>query len=286
MKKKLIVITGQTATGKTSLAAKYAIRNKGELVSCDSRQIYKYLDIVTGKDRKIIRGVPIWLYDLADPKEYFSSYQYGTFALDAVKDIVKRNKTPIIVGGTYFYLKHLLYGIGTHGEPDWKLRKQLDLKTVNEFRKMLHALDPKSLASMNDSDRANPRRLMRRIELAHSKHPPQSSSPNSLFDQFDTKIIGLKFQNVENLKNQVVRRVEERLRLGALQEVETLLKKKYLETDPGLKTIGYKQLIDYLKGRISKDDAIEMWITNEVQYAKRQFVFMKKDKNIKWKTVD
>ena len=284
--KKLIVITGQTATGKTSLAVRYAEKLNGELINCDSRQIYKKLDIVTGKDRSIIKKIPIWLYDVADPKEYFSSYQYAQKAERAIKDVVKKGKTPIIVGGTYFYLKHLLYGIDTHGEPDWKLRKKLDFKSAGELQKMLVSLNPESFKLMNESDRKNPRRLMRKIELAHSKKTVKKVREKSLIDKYKVEIIGLRFKKEEQLRKQVVKRVKERLKDGAVEEVKKLLKDGYSEQDPGLKTIGYKQLIPFVKGKISKEKAMEAWIVNETQYAKHQYVFMKKDENIKWKTID
>src|SRR4051812_37635452 len=102
---KLIVITGQTATGKTSLASDFVKKNNGEIVNADSRQIYKYLDIITGKDLAQFAGQRVWLFDIADPKLPFSSFEFKEAALFAVEDIIKRKKTPIVIGGTYLYLK-------------------------------------------------------------------------------------------------------------------------------------------------------------------------------------
>src|SRR5687767_13594055 len=123
---RLIVITGQTATGKTSLAADLVQKHNGEIVNADSRQIYKHLDIITGKDLDQFAGQRVWLFDVVDPKMPFSSFDFKEAALLAIDDIMKRKKTPIIVGGTYLYLKHLLYGIETENIlPDWELRRSL-----------------------------------------------------------------------------------------------------------------------------------------------------------------
>ncbi len=285
MKKRLIVITGQTATGKTSLAVKLAKKEGGELINCDSRQAYKYLDVVTGKDKQIMKKVPIWLYDIIDPQKYFSSFQYAEHAQQTIDDVLTREKTPIIVGGTYFYLKHLLYGIDRYGEPDWTLRKKLDKTSVAKMQDMLNAVAPKILKSMNESDRANPRRLMRRIELARVKKETKASL-QPLSKLFTIEMIGLRFKSEKNLKKQITKRVYQRIKGGAVKEVEKLLKKGYSEKDPGLKTIGAKQIIDFIKGRINEKKMIEEWIVKEIQYAKRQYDFMKKDKNIKWRFVD
>src|SRR3990167_6056165 len=123
---KLVVITGQTATGKTKLALECAEKYNGELVNCDSRQIYKYLDIITGKDKQLLAKVKVWLYDVVKPDEYFSSFDFVKLALPIIKKILSEGKTPIIVGGTYMYIKHLLYKVETDNiPPDWRLRKEL-----------------------------------------------------------------------------------------------------------------------------------------------------------------
>lgn len=276
---KIIVITGQTATGKTNLALKLAKENNGELVNSDSRQIYQHLDIITGKDRP--NDVKVWLYDFIDPKEYFSSFDYVQAVYPIIKDILSRKKTPIIVGGTYLYLKHLLYGVETQVEPNWPLRKELDTKTVFQLQQILKKLNARSFELLNNSDKNNPRRLMRRIEIASSFKSP--TPPTSLFTP--SLFIGLKFKHKEDLITAIKTRVDNRLKQEAINEVEQLLKKGYTENDPGLKTIGYQQLIKYLRGNLTKEEAVNEWIIREIQYAKRQYTFMKKDNNIKWKEI-
>ncbi len=321
--RKIIVVTGQTAVGKTNLAIKIAAEENGELVNCDSRQAYKYLDLVTGKDisqdqfqlvnrinsfdigyYKIEKSTPktnyltkIWLYDIVSPNQYFSSFDYKQCALFVIKKLLEENKTPIIVGGTYFYLYHLLYGVASETiPPNWELRRKLETKTVKELQDFLQKLDPQSFSRLNESDRANPRRLLRKIEILTS----QVKKPiNKFFDRkpqitlfknlglpnINIKLLGLKFASKEKLKEAIAKRVEERLKNGAIDEVKKLLDLGYSENDPGLKTIGCRQIIDFLKGKITKKNMIETWINKEIQYAKRQYTFMKKDIYIQWKAI-
>ncbi|GAB4219704.1 MAG: tRNA (adenosine(37)-N6)-dimethylallyltransferase MiaA [Candidatus Microgenomates bacterium] len=314
----MIIITGQTATGKTDLAIKLAQKYNGELVNFDSRQIYKYLDIITGKDLREISNIKyqisnilnigyylinnenqikIWLYDIVYPNEYFSSFEYVKIAEKVIDDIQKRGKTPILVGGTYFYLKHLLYGFDYQVPPDFKLREKLNQKSVSELQQIIKKLDPEIEQKMNQSDWLNLRRLIRRIEILKAKTKiPIFFTPWDVFHKSEkgthlskkkliSSFIGLKHKNKSNLYQAIKTRVEKRLKQGAVEEVEKILKMGYKKTDPGLQTIGYKQIIDYLEGKITKEKAIENWITAEIHYAKRQYTFMKKDKNIKWKNI-
>ena len=128
----IIAIVGQTATGKTKLALELAKKHNGELINFDSRQIYKYLDIITGKDKDVLtmkqwNNITIWLYDIVTPNQYFSSFDFVKLVTPIIEDIKKRGKTPILVGGTYLYLKHLLYGIDDNNSPpNFELRKKLN----------------------------------------------------------------------------------------------------------------------------------------------------------------
>lgn len=285
----MIVVTGQTATGKTALALKLAKTHDGELVNFDSRQVYKYLDIITGKD---LKPGQIRLYDVVEPDKYFSSYDFVRRAKKIIEEIMRRNKTPILVGGTYLYLKHLLYGFDVGAPPNFNLREKLNSKAVLELQKELKKIDPVTFEKMNYSDQRNPRRLIRKIEIETLRLAQGGKAV--MANQFTLEgtnqdlpkiFIGLRFKNNKDLKQAITIRVERRLKQGAIDEVKWLLKKGYEETDPGLKTIGYRELINYLKGKASREEAIENWINHEVQYAKRQYTFMKKDKNITWRLV-
>ncbi len=277
----MIIITGQTATGKTKLALELAEKYKGELVNFDSRQIYKYLDIITGKD---LPAEKVWLYDIVTPDQYFSSFDFVERVKPIINDIKKRGKTPILVGGTYLYLKHLLYGFDDNQTPpNFPLREKLNNKSVMELQEILKKLSLQSFNRLNNSDVNNPRRLIRRIEVELN---PQISQirpiiPISPISQF----IGLKYKDKSRLRQVIEKRVEERLKNGAIEEVENILKMGYKPTDPGLKTIGYQQIIKFLNKQLTLEKAVEDWVNKEVQYAKRQLTFMKKDENIKWKDV-
>lgn len=338
-KSKIIIITGQTSTGKTALALEYARKHDGEIINCDSRQIYKYLDIITGKDvEKVLKKqnfivqknreqkfdigyytlqtknyklpTKIWLYDIVKPDQYFSSFDYQQCALWVIRKILFEGRTPIIVGGTYLYIKHLLYEIETeHIAPDWKLRKELAGQSIQELQTTLKLLNPKMFQFLNNSEKNNPQRLIRRIEIIKYKLSNQHIQPPELnllskqsetekkiilplklplkldIKNFEIDIIGLKFKNKEGLIKAIETRVEKRLKDGAVYEVKELLKKGYAENNPGLKTIGYQQLLFHLRGGIDFNTAVQTWITKEVQYAKRQYTFMKKDRNIQWKEI-
>jgi len=323
----MIVITGQTATGKTKLALELAKNipppGGGELINFDSRQIYKYLDIITGKDLPknsefIIQNLELkskynigyyslaiynhlkpfttklWLYDVVTPDQYFSSFDFVEKVKPVIDDIKKRGKIPILVGGTYLYLKHLLYGFNDNNvPPNFELRKKLDTKTVKELQDILKKLSPESFNRLNHSDVNNPRRLMRKIEVAifNSADLTDSTDSDRLnpissgFIRFHPKIIGLKYQDKSKLRQVIEKRVGERLENGAIDEVKSILKMGYKSSDPGLKTIGYQQIIKYLNNELTKEKAIEDWINKEVQYAKRQLTFMKKDPNIQWREI-
>lgn len=287
---KILVITGQTATGKTKLALELAQKHDGELVNFDSRQIYKHLDIVTGKDVDKLQGTPVWLYDIVDPKNPFSAHDYEKQALPVLKEIISRGKTPILVGGTYFYLKYLLYmKEGAESQTDWDLRTELNKKTVNELQHMLIELNKDTFEHMNDSDKLNPHRLSRKIELIKQGVELDNFSTDIILgnklgiDNLKVEITGLYYEDREKLRAIIQSRVEERIEDGAVEEVKSLLKKGYSPKDPGLNTIGYKQILDFLRGAITQDQMISDWAHKEVQYAKRQYTFMKKDPNVKWK---
>src|SRR3989338_218635 len=237
----MIIITGQTATGKTKLALELAEKYNGELINFDSRQIYKYLDIITGKD---IPKEKIWLYDIVTPDQYFSSFDFLKLVTPIIEDIKKRGKTPILVGGTYLYLKHLLYGIDDNNSPpNFKLRNELNNKTVKELQNILTKLDVQLFNRLNNSDVNNPRRLMRRIEIASTTKKRTYIRSDLKRTDLPNTFIGLRYKDKSKLRQVIIKRVEERLKNGAIDEVKKLLKISYTENDPGLKTIGYQQII-------------------------------------------
>lgn len=305
---KTIIITGQTATGKTDLALSQAIQNNGEIVNFDSRQVYKKLDIITGKDINLstftavkklngfdigyylIGQTKLWLYDVVDPKQYFSSFDFVTCAREVIEMIRLAGKVPILVGGTYLYLYHLLYKIETeHIPPDFLLRQKLNDKNITYLQDKLKNIDQVLFEHLNESDRNNPQRLIRKIELANHYKKRGVKVPtvmkyayNDFFSSADIEYSGVVFKDKNLLKKTISNRVEKRLKQGAIEEVKSLIQNGYNEQDPGLKTIGYKQIFQFLKNKCSKEEAIQDWINKEVQYTKRQLTFMKKDPNLQW----
>lgn len=278
----IYILFGQTATGKTAKALELADQYNGEIVNFDSRQIYKKLDVVTGKDRPNDPKYNIWLYDIVDPKNIFSSAEYVAYAENVIKDIVSRGKTPILVGGAGYYLRHLLFGTPEiHVEEDWILRKHLETKTVEELQSLLKEKSAKLLEEMNNSDRNNPRRLIRRIEIAQKggilPHPLTEITLNTRISGLNTiNYLPFFHPTAEIARKKITLRVEERLKEGALEEVKNLLKEGYTKNDPGLNAMGYQQLISYLENKISLEEAKKQWITKEVQYAKRQKTYFVK----------
>jgi len=301
MKKKLWVITGPTATGKTKLAIDLAKQIDGEIVSADSRQLYRFLDIISGKDLTDhnfslvktlpesfqigyyrIKNIPVWLYDVVDPKKYFSAYDWVLCAKKVIAILEKNHKQPIIAGGAYFYIRSLLYGLSASGVgPNWKLRQEAKTMTLEQLQSKLKQINPNIFNSLNHSDRNNSRRLTRWLEKASTAE--KQTPLLGIAEQYDLQIIGLRYKDSETLKNKIAERVEQRLKQGALEEIELLLKMGYSREDPGLQSIGYQQLLAYFNDQLSLDQAKAAWLIKEKQYAKRQLTFMKKNPDINWK---
>ncbi len=255
---KLLIVCGPTATGKTALAVQLAKKFNGELVSADSRQVYRGMDIGTGKDREKI-DVPIFLYDVVNPDEEFSVNHYMRLANHVIGDIVKRKKLPIVVGGTGLYINALIYPPETMNiPPDKKLRKKLKQASVASLQEMVGLT---ILQSMNQSDRQNPRRLMRKIEIARAK----KALPKPV-QMFDYLVIGLTAA-LPVLYKRIDQRVDERLRQGMEGEVETLVA-KYGRDIPAMSALGYRSL--------------ERWKLDEHAYARRQLTWFRKVKDIRW----
>jgi len=294
--KKLLVIVGPTATGKTGLGIKLAKKFDGELVSADSRQVYQGMDIVTGKDVAdanfqsgyyLINGVRVWLYDVVKPDYQFNVADYLRCATAVIKDIWRRGKLPIIVGGTGLYIKGLIDGIETAAiKPDWQLRKKLAGLSVGRLATFLKRVNLQKWEQMNESDRRNPRRLIRAIEIAKAAVSPRRSPlmANTIRGETAEKnllMIGLKAP-FAFLYQRIDERVIRRLEAGAEREMKQLFKKYSFENSILKATIGYRQWYDYLQGKTGKQEAIRRWQFAEHAYARRQMTWFKKDARIKW----
>jgi tRNA dimethylallyltransferase len=276
--KPLLAIVGPTATGKTKLALYLAKKYNGELISADSRQVYQGLDIGTGKDKP--KNVSIWGLDLVEPTEEFSVADYQKYAQKIIKKITSQSKLPILVGGTGLYIKAVLEGIETSVIPkNHELRNKLERKSRLELFDILLSLDPKKADSLNNSDKNNPRRLVRAIEIASHVIPdedPGSRSPN-----YNSLIIALTAPK-DVLFNKITKRVNKRIRQGFEQEVQDLLASGVTWGHQSMSSLGYKQWKDHLEGKVTKSEAIANWIKEEQKYARRQLTWFKGVKGVNW----
>lgn len=282
MKNKLLVICGPTATGKTELAMRMAELFNGELISADSRQVYKGMDIGTGKDKDKIGT--ILGYDLVEPNQEFSVAGYMKFAERAIRDIWKNGKLPILVGGTGLYIKAVVDGLGTSEIPrNENLRKSLETKSVEELFDILASDDPVKAANMNSSDRKNPRRLIRAIEIAIGELDSTriKSTKGSTGVGGDILFIGLSAPK-EILDTRIIARVEKRIDEGIEREIDSLLKKGVTWEAQAMYSLGYRQFRGYFEEGESIDGVIKNWTSEEQKYAKRQMTWFKRDSRINW----
>ncbi len=278
-KSKIIVILGSTAVGKSDFAVEVARQVKGEVVSADSRQVYTGLDIGTGKiTKKEMRGIPHHLIDVINPKKTFTVAQYKKLADNLIKDILKRGKTPIIVGGTGLYIQTVVDNISIPKvPPNAKLRKTLEKKSTEELFNTLKNLDPRRAKEI---DEHNPRRLIRAIEIVKTlgKVPKLRLKPNVNYKFLQ---IGLKLDS-EKLKIRIEKRIKKMIKSGLLREVVGIRKlglswEKIYELG-----FEYRYPADFIREKIDKQEMLEKMLVENYKYAKRQMTWFKKDKRIKW----
>jgi len=287
MTKKIIVIVGPTAVGKSALAVRLAKKLNGEVISADSRQVYRGLNIGTGKiTKKEMAGVPHHLLDVIDPRKQFSVADFVRFGREKIAAIFSRNHIPIICGGTGFYISALLGEISlSPTPPNLKLRQKLTKKSAVELFAILEKLNPPRAAKI---DRHNPRRLIRAIEIAKSKEKkvePFFRSKVQPFKNFEIQKIGLILPP-DKLKEKIHARLLARLRKGMIAETKKLhhppagggLSWKRME-ELGLE---YRYIARYLQNKMTKDEMVKKLETEIWRYAKRQMTWFKRDKNIHW----
>lgn len=272
---RLLIICGPTATGKTNLGIYLAKKFNGEIVSADSRHVYKGLDIITGKD--VPKDVPIHLIDLVEPDYIFNVGQYRRLALKVIKKIERSGKLPIIVGGTGLYIRSILRPLEKINIlPNEKLRKELASQTKQQLQRKVSRLNPDWWGKANYSDQNNPRRLIRAIEIAKSREKKHMD-----FTTFDYLIIGLTASK-DYINKKIDQRVEERLKMGARAEAKNILKKFKNPNLPAITSTGIKQLKEYIEGKASQEEAVKRWKIAEYQYAKRQMTWFRKEEDIHW----
>ena len=281
--KNLLVICGPTATGKTKLAVHLAKTLGGEVISADSRQVYRGLDIGTGKDVHL--AAKIWGYDLVDPGRVFSVAQYRLFALNIIRHFLKAGILPILTGGTGLYIKAVVDGIATVNIPqNPDLRRILADKRPEELFESLAQMDALKAAAMNYSDKHNPRRLVRAIEIATWKIDNQDKDDGGRglgFSPDQVLFIGLTAPLVY-LKHLIGLRVERRIAEGVEEEIRNLLSQGIAWETQAMTSLGYRQWQGFFEGKISREAAISLWKNEEIKYMHRQVTWFKNNPRIIW----
>lgn len=279
MENKLIVIVGPNASGKSDIAVKIARRFGGEVISADSRQVYKGMDIGSGKIKKSeMKGVPHHLLSVANPKSVFTVTRYRKLAMSAIKKTQKAGKIPILCGGTGFYIQAVIDGITIpQVKPDWKLRQRLEKLPAKKLYSILRKLDPARAKSI---EAKNPRRLIRAIEIVKTTGKPVPALKKQPLD-YEILFLGIK-KNEKELKRLIERRADARIRKGMVAEVRKL-KNSGLSWNK-LESFGleYRAVSQFLQNKINRQKMVDTIKKEDWQYAKRQMTWFGRDKRVNW----
>ena len=277
MKNKVIAIVGATASGKTAYAVELAKQIDGEIISADSRLVYKGFDIGTAKPTIDEReGIAHYMIDVVEPDFNYSAGLYAKEAKSCINDILSRGKTPIIAGGTGLYFNILLNNYDLPEiEPDWELRKSLNELSYDELADMLKKLDKDAFVEKNDKKKA-----IRYIEIIKTTGKPLKEARGMNDIEYDVEWIGLNFPR-EVLYDRINRRVDLMIEQGLVEETKNLLE-KYGRIPNIVDTIGYREIILAFDGIMSLSEAVEKLKQNTRNYAKRQLTWFRKNESIKW----
>jgi tRNA dimethylallyltransferase len=281
----VIAIVGPTAVGKSELALHLAQYFPLEIISADSRQVYRYMDIGTNKPTLAERAsVPHYIIDVVDPDEDFSLAMYHQLATEALKTIQQKSKLPLLVGGSGLYVWSLVEGWEIpHVPPDQKLRRQLEARAEQEDTRSLYRelqdIDPVAAAKINPS---NMRRIIRALEIYYATGQPPSQLQRKEAPGFSVLIIGLTQERSE-LYRRIDWRVDKMLQRGLVEEVEQLSKKGYSPSLPSMSGIGYKQIGQFLRGEMTLPEAIDKIKYETHRLARHQYAWFRlSDSRIHW----
>lgn len=285
MKKPLIILTGPTAVGKTELSVKLAKALQGEIISADSIQVYKYMDIGSAKvTKEEMEGVKHYLIDELMPDEEFNIFYFKEKAKEYVNEIYKNNHIPIVAGGTGFYIQSLLYDIEfKNEESDDQIRNELyqlyEKQGAAYIHNMLKEIDPESAAAIHEN---NVKRVIRAIEYyrlngekisTHNEREKQKNSP------YNFKYYCLNMDR-KLLYERINKRVDIMVKNGLVEEVKSLLNMGYSKNLVSMQGIGYKEIVLYIEGNITLEEAVEMIKQETRRFAKRQLTWFRKEKEV------
>ncbi|MGH9549222.1 MAG: tRNA (adenosine(37)-N6)-dimethylallyltransferase MiaA [Terriglobales bacterium] len=284
----VIAIVGPTCTGKTALSIRLARQLDGEVIGCDSRNIYKYMDIGTAKPTTDEQcGIPHHMFDVTEPDQTYTVAQYKDAATQIAREILGRGRVPIICGGTGLYARALLEGLDIPSvPPQHELRQSLTELADREGNEALHQkltdVDPVTAARLNANDRF---RIIRALEVSLTAGKPFSELTARHDPEFDVTWIGLLFDDRELLKRKIAERMQAQLDAGLMPEIESLLA-RYGRTRALMKAVNYHEFSDYLEGKHTFDAAVEESVRHNYQLARRQLMWFRTNSAINWFAVD
>jgi tRNA dimethylallyltransferase len=284
--KNLIIVLGPTSVGKSATAIKLAKKFSAEIINCDSMQVYKGFDIGTDKVPLENReNIPHHLLDIIEPSTQFTAADFVHSALNAAVSILKKNKLPLIVGGTGLYLKALIDGLFPEGKSDpeirQKLQKEGEKKGLESLWKKLIEIDPAYAKKTGEKDRI---RIIRALEVYYLTQKPLSEhfrKTQSPVRDFHLLKIGLKLER-EELYRRIEQRVDKMFERGIVAEVEILLEEGVEEASPPFRALGYKYVLKFLKKEMTLEEALLLTKRDTRYYAKRQMTWFRKMKGIRW----
>ena len=287
MKKPLIILTGPTAVGKTKASIGLAKALNGEIISADSMQVYKYMDIGSAKIRsEEMQGIKHYLIDELEPDEEFHVVRFQQMAKQAMEEIYAKGKVPIVVGGTGFYIQALLYDIDfTENDEDTEYRKELEIlvkeKSAEFLHDMLKEVDPASADSIHVN---NVKRVIRALEFYKltgqkiSEHNEKERGKESPY-QFCYFVLN---DDRQLLYDRIDLRIDKMLEDGLLEEVSALKNKGYTKDMVSMQGLGYKEILDYLNGKCTLEEAIYILKRDTRHFAKRQLTWFRRERDVIW----
>ena len=284
----IICIAGPTASGKTALAVELAKEFHGEVISCDSMQIYRRMDIGTAKPTKEeMQGIPHHMLDVAEPEEDFSVSRYCELATPILEDILARGKTAIIAGGTGLYVDNLIKGGKFAPYPATGCRERLEhmveLRGIEPLIEELRRIDPESAEKTHPN---NVKRVARAIEIYRTSGITKSEldrRSRTGGDRFDSVVVGLRYEDRDALYSRIDRRVDEMISQGLCEETAALEREGvFLKNGTAAQAIGYKEILPYIRGEGSLEDCVEVLKMSTRRYAKRQCTWFSGRDYVKW----